>query len=93
MISCLGHHKKTIFCFRSIDYPHIYDFLLHRRFVKLADTPEKLIEAVNYFQDVSDDEFFSMVDDDFIDYNFGKSDFNKILEDIHNSLKTIYSIQ
>ena len=57
---CLKRKKKTIFC---VNYHHnnkiTYEFLMEVDFIRFADTSDELIEAVEYFRKISDEEFYS----------------------------------
>lgn len=90
LISCLRQHKKTVFCYKSTSKNgNIYDFLKDKPFIRLADTSDSLIEAIHYFSEISDEAFRGMVDDKFVDYNFGVSDKDAINNKIFRQLSAI----
>jgi len=92
LISCLKNHKKTIFCtIYNEKNAIVYNFLQKKSFIRFADTLEKLEDAINYFSSISDEDFFDMIDDEFIGYNFGISDINKIKNNFSVVLSHIYN--
>jgi hypothetical protein len=90
LISCLRQHKKTIFCYEPTrDNEVLYDFMKDKPFIKLASTSDNLIEAIHYFSEIQDETFSGMVDDKFIDYNFGISNKDAINKKIFKKLSEI----
>ena len=90
MISCLRQKKKTIFCpnFERAD-KGVYGFLSNMPFIRVVTSSLALIEAINYFFEIPDEEYMVLVDDDFIDYNFGISDLSKVQNNIFRFLEEV----
>ncbi|MFW6130234.1 MAG: hypothetical protein ACOC56_03545 [Atribacterota bacterium] len=92
MITCLRQHKKTIYCTIYNEKNHlIYNFLKNKSFLRFADTQEELKKAINFFLAIEDENFVNMINDEFIDYNFGISDMNKIKFNFSSALNQIYN--
>ena len=58
-------------------------------FIRVVTSSLALIEAINYFFEIPDEEYMVLVDDDFIDYNFGISDLSKVQNNIFRFLEEV----
>lgn len=91
LISCLRKDKKTIYCTPyHKSNKKTYDILLNMPFIKFADTRERLFQAIDYFEDISNDNLSDMVCDSFVDYNFGISDLRTVSKNLNDALKIIH---